>query len=88
MLQDNLVYQSTQDVFLPQGRDDILTQAIRRPEHLGCVRGTGGFWGLRDYFGASETTLVHDPGGPVLQTLAVMRYCRGWRGSLRRSSTP
>nr|KYP31020.1 hypothetical protein KK1_049229 [Cajanus cajan] len=47
-----LVEQTTQGSFVPHGRDDILTTAIGRPEHAGRVRGNGGSWSHRDYFGA------------------------------------
>nr|KYP31696.1 hypothetical protein KK1_047846 [Cajanus cajan] len=43
---------TTQGSFVPHGRDDILTTTIGRLEHPGRVRGTGGSWSLRDYFGA------------------------------------
>ena len=52
ILQDELVEQSSQGSFVSQGREDILSTAIGRPEHGGRVRGVGGSWGLRDYFGA------------------------------------
>ena len=56
MLQDDLgsQTQSTEGSYIPQGRDDILTQATGRSEHAGCVRGAGSFWGLRDYFGTAS----------------------------------
>ncbi|WVZ22549.1 hypothetical protein V8G54_001093 [Vigna mungo] len=41
----------TQGTFTPQGRDDILTTAIGKPEHPGCVRRVPGAIGLCDYFG-------------------------------------
>nr|KYP38566.1 hypothetical protein KK1_040175 [Cajanus cajan] len=49
---EGLVEQTTQDSFVPHGRDDILTTAIRRPKHAGRVCGIGGSWSHRDYFGA------------------------------------
>nr|KYP34291.1 hypothetical protein KK1_044774 [Cajanus cajan] len=49
---EGLVEQTTQGSFVPHGRDDILTTAIGRPEHAGRVRGIGGSWSHRDYFGA------------------------------------
>ena len=69
MLQDDLVVQSTQGSFIPQGRDDVLTQAIGRPEHPRRVRGTGGFWGLRDYFGAPPRRTVESCSLEVLHRM-------------------
>ncbi|KAL6558692.1 hypothetical protein OROMI_019042 [Orobanche minor] len=40
--------------FTPEGRHDILTEAIGRPEHPGRVRGIGFGVGIRDYFGRSS----------------------------------
>ncbi|XP_052723153.1 uncharacterized protein LOC128193539 isoform X2 [Vigna angularis] len=53
---DELVEQQTQGTFAGQGRDDILTTAIGRPEHPGRVRGVPGAIGLRDYFGPTQKT--------------------------------
>lgn len=43
--------QSTQGLFIPQGREDILTVAIGRPEHPGRVRAAGRGVGIRKFFG-------------------------------------
>uniref|UniRef100_A0A151UEH1 Uncharacterized protein n=1 Tax=Cajanus cajan TaxID=3821 RepID=A0A151UEH1_CAJCA len=51
-IQEGLVEQATQGSFVPHGWDDILITAIGRLEHPGRVRGIGGSWSLRDYFGA------------------------------------
>ncbi|WVY89736.1 hypothetical protein V8G54_035250 [Vigna mungo] len=48
---NELVEQSTQGTFTPEGREDILAVAIGRPEHSGCVRGVGKFIGIRQFFG-------------------------------------
>ncbi|XP_052734972.1 uncharacterized protein LOC128197373 [Vigna angularis] len=48
---DELVEQSTQGTFTPEGREDILAVAIGRPEHSGRVRGVGKFIGIRQFFG-------------------------------------
>ncbi|XP_004487156.1 uncharacterized protein [Cicer arietinum] len=48
---DSLVEQTTQGTFVPQGRKDILTEAIGQPEHPGRVRGVGQGVGIRQYFG-------------------------------------
>ncbi|KOM31380.1 hypothetical protein LR48_Vigan01g093500 [Vigna angularis] len=40
----------TQGTFAGQGRDDILTTTIEKPEHPGRVRGVPRAIGLRDYF--------------------------------------
>ncbi|BAT74536.1 hypothetical protein VIGAN_01222400 [Vigna angularis var. angularis] len=53
---DELVEQQTQGTFAGQGRGDILTTAIGRPEHLGRVRGVPGAIGLRDYFSPTQKT--------------------------------
>ncbi|XP_058740299.1 uncharacterized protein LOC131612541 [Vicia villosa] len=48
---DSLVQKATEGSFVPQGRQDILTEAIGRPEHPGRVRGVGRGVGIRQYFG-------------------------------------
>ncbi|KOM37907.1 hypothetical protein LR48_Vigan03g128900 [Vigna angularis] len=53
---DELVEQQTQGTFAGQGRDDILTTTIGRPEHPRRVRGVPGAIGLRDYFGPTQKT--------------------------------
>ncbi|KAG2391528.1 uncharacterized protein HKW66_Vig0127110 [Vigna angularis] len=53
---DELVEQQTQGTFVGQGRDDILTTAIGRPEHPGRVRRVPGAIGLRDYFRPTQKT--------------------------------
>ncbi|KAG2371966.1 uncharacterized protein HKW66_Vig0240870 [Vigna angularis] len=53
---DELVEQQTQGTFAGQGRDDILTTTIGKPEHPGRVRGVPGAIGLRDYFGHTQKT--------------------------------
>ncbi|KAL6569633.1 hypothetical protein OROMI_014147 [Orobanche minor] len=41
LLRDELEAQCTQGSFTPEGRHDILAEAIGRPEHPGRVRGIG-----------------------------------------------
>ncbi|KOM26681.1 hypothetical protein LR48_Vigan304s002800 [Vigna angularis] len=66
---DELVKQQTQGTFVGQGRDDILTTAIRKPEHAGRVRGVPGAIGLRDYFGpAQKNTQSMTPTPPRVST--------------------
>ncbi|CAJ2660611.1 unnamed protein product [Trifolium pratense] len=48
---DSLVEKTSQGTFVPEGRNDILTEAIGRPEHSGFIRGVGGGLGIRQYFG-------------------------------------
>lgn len=48
-LQDSLVEQITQSLFVPYVRNYILTTTIGRLEHLGPVCATAGLRGLRDY---------------------------------------
>nr|KYP35312.1 hypothetical protein KK1_043655 [Cajanus cajan] len=52
---EGLVELTTQGSFVSHGRDDILTAAIGRPEHAGRVRGVGGSWSHRDFFGARSS---------------------------------
>jgi len=54
VVQDELIEQMTQGLFVGHGRDDILTTTIGRPEHLGRVRGVGGVIGLRNYVGPPQ----------------------------------
>ncbi|KAL6517095.1 hypothetical protein OROHE_017801 [Orobanche hederae] len=51
---DELEAQCTQGSFTPEGRHDILAEAIGRPEHPGRVRRIGFGVGIRDYFGRSS----------------------------------
>ncbi|KAL6558266.1 hypothetical protein OROMI_018616 [Orobanche minor] len=51
---DELEAQCTQGSFTPEGRHDILAEAIGRPEHPGRIRGIGFGAGTRDYFGRSS----------------------------------
>jgi hypothetical protein len=53
-LQDSLVEQSTQGSFVAEGRADILSSAIGKPEHPGRVRGVGQGVGIISYFGKSS----------------------------------
>ncbi|KAL6583045.1 hypothetical protein OROMI_005123 [Orobanche minor] len=55
-MHDELEAQCTQGSFTPEGRHDILAEAIGRPEHPG-VRGIGFGVGIRDYFGRSASSL-------------------------------
>nr|KYP37979.1 hypothetical protein KK1_040812 [Cajanus cajan] len=55
-----LVEQTTQGSFVSYGQDDILTTAIGRPEHAGCVHGVGGSWNHRDFFGARSLRCTVD----------------------------
>nr|KYP66998.1 hypothetical protein KK1_013315 [Cajanus cajan] len=57
---EGLVEQSTQGSFVSDGRNDILTTAIGRPEHGGRVRGVGGSWSHRDFFGARSSRSTVD----------------------------
>ncbi|XP_052736348.1 uncharacterized protein LOC108337652 [Vigna angularis] len=47
---DKLVEQQTQGSHASQGRNDILTMAIGKLDHPGCVRAVGGTVGIKDYF--------------------------------------
>jgi len=40
-VQNSLEEQASQDSFVPHGRHDVLTVAIGRPEHPGCVHAAG-----------------------------------------------
>lgn len=51
-----MVEQQTQGTFTPQGREDILTTGIGKPEHPGRVRAVPGSIGLRQYFGPLQKT--------------------------------
>ncbi|KAL6543148.1 hypothetical protein OROHE_010668 [Orobanche hederae] len=53
-INDELEAQCTQGSFTPEGRHDILAEAIGRPEHPGRVRGIEFGVGIRDYFGRSS----------------------------------
>ena len=44
----------SQGNFVPEGRHDILVEAIGRPEHSGRVRAAGQGVGIKLYFGVSE----------------------------------
>ncbi|XP_058753581.1 uncharacterized protein LOC131626757 [Vicia villosa] len=48
---DSLVEKTSQGAFVPQGRKDILVEALGQPEHPGRVRGVGRGVGILQYFG-------------------------------------
>jgi len=48
-----LVEESSQGNFVPEGRCDILVEAIERLEYYGRVRATGKRVGIKLYFGAA-----------------------------------
>ena len=50
-VQDSLEEQASQGSFVPHGCLDVLTAAIRRPEHPGRVRATGTGVTIKQYFG-------------------------------------
>ena len=52
-VQDFFEEQASQASFIPYGRQDVLTDAIRRPEHPGRVRATGAGVTIKQYFGSA-----------------------------------
>jgi len=48
-----LVEENSQGNFVPEGRCDILVEAIGRPEHCGRVRAVGKGIEIKLYFGAA-----------------------------------
>ncbi|KAK2370751.1 hypothetical protein QL285_083768 [Trifolium repens] len=70
---DSLVEKTSQGTFVPQGRKDILTEAIGRPEHPGRIRGFGRGWGIRKYFGPPPSRGSNPPvfSSEQLQTIKV-----------------
>ena len=62
-----MVEQSSQGNFVPQGRQDILVEAIGRPEHPGCVRATRKRVAIKNYFKAAPQ---HSSSSPALETKA------------------
>ena len=52
-VQDSLEEQASQGSFVPHGRQDLLTAAIRRPEHLGRVRASRAGVTIKQYFGSA-----------------------------------
>jgi len=55
-VQDSFEEQVTQGSFVPHGRQDVLTAAIRCPEHPGRVRATGAGVTIKQYFGSAPRT--------------------------------
>ncbi|KAH1249970.1 hypothetical protein GmHk_05G013232 [Glycine max] len=53
---DSFEEQVTQGSFVPHGRQDVLTAAIRCPEHPGRVRATGAGVTIKQYFGSAPRT--------------------------------
>ncbi|KAL5127447.1 hypothetical protein HKD37_14G039866 [Glycine soja] len=47
---------ATQGSFVPHGRQNVLTAAIGRPEHLGRVRAAGASVTIKQYFGSAPRT--------------------------------
>ncbi|KAL6493374.1 hypothetical protein OROGR_032508 [Orobanche gracilis] len=66
---DELEAQCTQGSFTPEGRHDILAEAIGRPEHPGRVRGIRFGVGIRDYFGKSSRRSASSISEHVLEEL-------------------
>ena len=58
LLQDSL---ESQGNFVPEGRHDILIEAIGRPEHYGRVRAAGQGVGIKLYFGVSQRQSSSSP---------------------------
>jgi len=55
-VQDSFEEQATQGSFVPYGRQDVLTAAIGRPEHPGCVCAAGAGVTIKQYFGSAPRT--------------------------------
>ena len=55
-LQDSLQEQASQGSFVAYGRQDVLTAALGRPEHPGCVRAAGANVTIKQYFGLAPRT--------------------------------
>ncbi|KAL5191467.1 hypothetical protein HKD37_04G010744 [Glycine soja] len=55
-MQDSFEEQATQGSFVSHGRQDVLTAAIGRPEHPGCVRAAGASVTIKQYFGSAPRT--------------------------------
>ncbi|KAH1203608.1 hypothetical protein GmHk_17G049803 [Glycine max] len=53
---DSSEEQASQGSFVPHGRQDVLTAAIGRPEHLGCVRAARAGVTIKQYFGSAPRT--------------------------------
>jgi len=51
----------SQGNFVPEGRHDILVEAIRRPEHCGRVCSTGQGVEIKLYFGVSQRQSSSSP---------------------------
>ncbi|CAL5200316.1 unnamed protein product [Lathyrus oleraceus] len=70
---DSLVEKTSQGAFIPQGRKDILAEAIGRPEHSGGVRGVGRGIGIRQYFGppSHEASILPVFSSEQLETIKV-----------------
>jgi len=47
----------SQGNFVPEGRHDILVEAIGRPEHCGRVRAFGKGFGIKLYYGVAPRHL-------------------------------
>ncbi|PNX89207.1 hypothetical protein L195_g045324 [Trifolium pratense] len=52
----SLVEETKKGVFVPKGRNDILTEAIGTPEHGGNVRGVGKKHNISTFFGRSKVS--------------------------------
>ena len=55
-VQDSLEEQASQGSFVPHGRQDVLTAAIRRPEHPDHVHAVGVGVTIKQYFGSAPRT--------------------------------
>jgi len=52
-VQDSLEEQASQGSFVPHGHQDLLTDAIGRPKHPGCVRAAKVGVTIKQYFGST-----------------------------------
>ncbi|KAH1229209.1 hypothetical protein GmHk_10G029021 [Glycine max] len=53
---DSFEEQASQGSFIPHGHQDVLTAAIRRPEHPGRVCAAGAGVTIKQYFGSAPRT--------------------------------
>jgi len=55
-VQDSLGEKASQGSFVPHRRQDVLTTAIRRPEHPSRVRAAGAGVAIKQFFGSAPRT--------------------------------
>ncbi|KAL5128546.1 hypothetical protein HKD37_14G040774 [Glycine soja] len=84
---DSFEERATQGSFIPHGHQDVLTAAIRRPEHPGHVRAAGFGVTIKQYFGSAPWTSRSSSSLP-LEELQQLTYYSTTDGIVQPDAVP